>query len=239
MQRVSFTRAYTQCYTKGMEKFNRTNQPPGFYTYAYLRESDGTPWYIGKGKGPRAWQRHGSDNYRWSPPPNERILFLKWDLSEQNAFKHEVYLIGLYGLERDGGLLAGNQTYGGQGSSGYKQPKKLKELQRQIQTQRQLDSPDPHIVEAAQRWGFTLNDWQGYTLNQRQVIMAGLRRGIDKAAVIAGVELGIDLRKVQSALSLGITNLRQWADLPQLSRDKVVRRVRRGVSIDEALVGVI
>ena len=43
-----------------------------YYTYAYLRE-DGTPWYIGKGKGRRAYQKH---DY-FTIPPKDRILILK------------------------------------------------------------------------------------------------------------------------------------------------------------------
>lgn len=217
-------------------QFTRKSPPPGFYTYAYLREGDGTPWYIGKGCGDRAWARHGSDKYRWSPPPNERILFLKWGLEEEAAFAHEVYLIGVYGLERDGGILAGNQTYGGEGASGYEQSDELKELQRRIQAQRQLDNPDQHIVEAAERWGFELNEWQRFTKAQRMVIMAGLRRGIDREAVLAGAALGVDLRSVQKAWELGISDLRRWADATQSQRDRAGKRFKAGFRGIDALL---
>jgi hypothetical protein len=43
-----------------------------YYTYAYLREN-GTPYYVGRGKGERAYQKHTNVK----TPPKERILFLK------------------------------------------------------------------------------------------------------------------------------------------------------------------
>jgi hypothetical protein len=100
-------------------QFSFTNRPTGYYTYAYLRE-DGRPFYVGKGQGSRAWDRHGSAKKPWSPPSNDRILFLKWDLSEDQALAHEIYLIALYGNAfKAGGWLTLNFTDGGEGTSGY------------------------------------------------------------------------------------------------------------------------
>ena len=86
-----------------------------FYTYAYLRENR-TPYYIGKGKGPRAYRSHG-----WhEPPPIERILFLKQELSEEEAHKHEIYMISVLGRKDKGTGILRNLTDGGEGQSGFK-----------------------------------------------------------------------------------------------------------------------
>jgi hypothetical protein len=85
-----------------------------FYTYAYLRE-DGTPYYIGKGKGKRAFHTH---NRNAPCPPKERILFLKTDLTEEEAIKHEIYMIALYGRKDLGTGILWNFTDGGEGKSG-------------------------------------------------------------------------------------------------------------------------
>ena len=99
-----------------------------FYTYAYLRE-DGTPYYIGKGKGDRWKQEHTI-----AVPPAERVLFLKENLTEAEAFRHEVYLISILGRKDLGTGVLRNLTDGGEGVSGLKHSDETKELIRTITT---------------------------------------------------------------------------------------------------------
>jgi hypothetical protein len=86
-----------------------------YYTYAYLRE-DGTPYYIGKGKGNRIYRK----DKRIRPPKNRsRIIFLKQNLTEEESFKHEIYMISIFGRkDLETGILL-NKTNGGEGSSGF------------------------------------------------------------------------------------------------------------------------
>ena len=76
-----------------------------YYTYAYLRE-DGTPYYVGKGTGKRAYTRHRRRKGNSVPlPPRDRIVILEYFMDEDDAYKHEAYLISKYGKEADGGIL--------------------------------------------------------------------------------------------------------------------------------------
>jgi hypothetical protein len=88
-----------------------------YYTYAYLREN-GTPYYIGRGCGRRAYQRHGKFV---KVPDKSRILFLKKELSYSDSVKHEIYMISVYGRKSDGGVLI-NRTTGGEGTRGFSHP---------------------------------------------------------------------------------------------------------------------
>jgi len=83
-----------------------------YYTYAYLRE-DRTPYYIGKGKGRRVHQKHNG----FYPPSKDRILLLKQNLIEDEAFRHEVYMISVFGRKDLGTGILHNKTNGGKGCS--------------------------------------------------------------------------------------------------------------------------
>lgn len=64
---------------------------PQYYVYAYLRSKDskiakaGTPFYIGKGKGRRAWT-----NRPFIPLHNKYIILLETNLTELGAFALDV-----------------------------------------------------------------------------------------------------------------------------------------------------
>jgi hypothetical protein len=86
-----------------------------YYTYAYLRE-DRTPYYIGKGKEDRAYKKGKSEV---NPPKDKsRIIFLKQNLTEEEAFKHEIYMISIFGRKDLGTGILYNMTNGGEGVSG-------------------------------------------------------------------------------------------------------------------------
>lgn len=97
-----------------------------YYTYAWLRE-DKTPYYIGKGCRGRAFDRR-----RKFCPPRERVLILKKNLSEEEAFKHEVYMIAVFGRKDLGTGILYNLTDGGEGASGYKHNEETKSLMSTI-----------------------------------------------------------------------------------------------------------
>ena len=89
--------------------------PSIFYTYAYLRE-DRTPYYIGKGKGRRLYSKDKKEVRL--PKDKSRIIFLKQNLTEEDAFGHEIYMISIFGRVDLGTGILRNKTDGGEGLSG-------------------------------------------------------------------------------------------------------------------------
>ena len=85
-----------------------------FYTYLWLRE-DGTPYYVGKGIGGRAFTNKGRTVNRPSP---DRILIQEF-LSEEDALEAEKFLIAYYGRIDLGVGCLYNFTNGGDGMSGH------------------------------------------------------------------------------------------------------------------------
>jgi len=89
--------------------------PYRFYTYAYLRE-DRTPYYVGKGTGRRRFISKGKPCA--TPKDKTRIIFLKQNLTEEEAFKHEIYMISVFGRKDLGTGILYNKTDGGDGAAG-------------------------------------------------------------------------------------------------------------------------
>ena len=87
-----------------------------YYTYAYLRE-DRTPYYIGKGQGNRAYEKHHKGIS--VPKDKSRVILLKQNLTEEEAFRHEIYMIVVLGRKDLGTGILHNRTNGGEGVSGY------------------------------------------------------------------------------------------------------------------------
>lgn len=146
--------------------FTKNNSPTGYYVYLYLRE-DGTPYYVGKGKGNRAW----SKSHSVKPPKDpSRIVIFAYDLVELWAFALERKLIRWYGrkdldysIEVDpspAGVLR-NKTDGGDGTSGYKfteqDLKKQREGRKNTETirlkslQKYYDNLDKNSLEWIER----------------------------------------------------------------------------------------
>ena len=103
-----------------------------FYTYLWLRE-DGTPYYVGKGSGSRAYTSWAHGVHK--PAYKNRILVQEFP-TEKDAFAAEIFLIAYYGrLDLGTGCLR-NLTDGGEGPSGVKFPSQKGVIRTQEQKDR-------------------------------------------------------------------------------------------------------
>lgn len=90
--------------------------------YAYIRKSNNTPYYIGKGNGTRAWGKH----HFKIPLSNSQIIILESGLTEIGALALERRMIQWYGRKDNYTGILSNRTDGGEGSVGLKMSEEAK-----------------------------------------------------------------------------------------------------------------
>ena len=126
-----------------------------FYVYAYLREFDsvtgnaGTPYYIGKGAGRRAYDIHHNVKV---PTNKSNIIFYQTGLSEDEAFKLERTYIKLFGRKDLGTGILRNLTEGGDGPRGYQRSRKSIEqmLATRIENTGNMKTCTPESIKKSQ-----------------------------------------------------------------------------------------
>lgn len=108
-----------------------------YYVYAYLRKSNSTPYYIGKGKDGRAYARSHSVSV---PKDRQFIVFLERNLTEVGALALERRYIRWYGRKnsKDNPGVLRNKTDGGEGTSGKVITEAQKQKQRDLMTGKKM-----------------------------------------------------------------------------------------------------
>jgi hypothetical protein len=86
-----------------------------FYTYLWLRE-DGTPYYVGKGSGRRAYKIEK----RHVPPKDRNNIVLQYWPDEETALAYEVYQIDFWGRKDLGAGCLRNFSDGGDNPPNHK-----------------------------------------------------------------------------------------------------------------------
>lgn len=92
--------------------------------YVYLRETDGTPYYVGIAS---TCDRPASKYHVIKPPRNRALIrILRCGLTRAQAIEWEKYFIRHYGRKDNGTGILRNLSWGGEGNSGFRHREETK-----------------------------------------------------------------------------------------------------------------
>jgi uncharacterized membrane protein YfhO len=132
-----------------------------YYVYLHIKETTGEPFYIGKGKGNRAYQSgKNKRSLYWHNIVNKYgydIIFLELNLTDEEAIRKEIYWINRIGRKdlNEGPLV--NLTDGGEGLCGRivsdETRKKISEAARNIseETRKKMSDAKKNISEETRK----------------------------------------------------------------------------------------
>ena len=126
-----------------------------YYVYAYLRESNNTPYYIGKGKGRRCFEKHHVS----VPNDKSKIIFYHSNLRNEDACILEIKYIKLFGRKDLKTGILHNQTDGGDGGDTSKSTRYLEAKNANKFSNKGILKTDSHKKKIkASLQGHTLSD---------------------------------------------------------------------------------
>lgn len=113
---------------------------PIFYVYLHKRPTDGSVFYVGKGKNKRAWTKKSRNNH-WNNVVKKYggfdVEIVVDNLTEQESFRVEAEQIAIYGIDN-----LTNQTLGGISTTGMVHSEETRKLQSEIAKKRIEDRPE-------------------------------------------------------------------------------------------------
>lgn len=139
-----------------------------YYVYAYVRKSDGTPYYIGKGKGKRAIEKHPGISV---PKDRSKIIFVEQNLTNLGAQAIERRLIRWYGRkDLNTGILL-NRTEGGDGGMGGSKPGRVITAEWRAKL-REAGKGRKHTAKTKEKMSASKKEhWNSKSVEQRRKIL--------------------------------------------------------------------
>jgi hypothetical protein len=213
------------------------------YTYAYLRKNR-TPYYIGKGQKDRAYKK-GKKEVR-PPKDKSRIIFLKKNLTEEEAFRHEKYMIKVLGRIDLGTGILRNKTDGGEGARNCVRSEKTRKIISEKAKERYKNNPNINPMfraDVREKWLSVIkseeyiNKQIESSYRRKEIIVDGVvYKSIRQASIKTGMEYGFLELKMKETSNILYEDYVNWINTKQNTKSiKIIIDDREFSSLNSAV----